>query len=362
MAEQTGNRGRARDLTSPPVSRAERRLNAETRQHPVGAIPVAAWRTVSTMDSSQPTALIAGGSRGLGLLIARALLERGYQVAICARNDEELDRARQLLGVHGTVRAYSCDVRDREAVDQLVSSVTQELGPIEVLITVAGIIQVGPAETMTVDDYRNAVDTMTMGPVHLALAVLPGMRERRRGRIGTVTSVGGLVSPPHLLPYATAKFGAVGFSDGLAASLAGSGVTATTIAPGLMRTGSPERAYFSGRSEREYAWFAPAASLPLLSIDADRAARIMVNATLAGKPVVLVGWLPKVAHRVRGLAPGLTTRMLGVMNRLLPGAGDDPKRLVMGRDAENRLSSTGSKVVGWLSQLGTDAAKRNNER
>lgn len=320
------------------------------------------WRTVLTMNSTQPTALVAGGSRGLGLLIARELLDRGYQVAICARNVDEMDRARQILGVHGTVRAYACDVRDSDAVEQLVVRVTQELGPIEVLVTVAGIIQVGPAETMTVDDYRDAVDTMTMGPVHLALAVLPGMRERRRGRIGTVTSIGGLVSPPHLLPYATAKFGAVGFSDGLAASLAGTGVTATTIAPGLMRTGSPERASFSGRSEREYAWFGPAASLPLLSMDADRAARIMVDATLAGKPIALVGWLPKVAHRVRGLAPGLTTRMMGVMNRLLPRAGDNPQRLVMGRDAESRLSSTGSKVVRRLTQLGTDAAKRNNER
>lgn len=315
-----------------------------------------------TMNSTKPTALVAGGSRGLGMLIARELLDRGYQVAICARKVDDMDRACQILGTHGTVRAYACDVRDFEAVEQLVTSVTRELGPIEVLITVAGVIQVGPAEVMTIQDYRNAVETMTMGPVHLALAVLPGMRERRRGRIGTVTSVGGLVSPPHLLPYATAKFGAVGFSDGLAASLGGTGVTATTIAPGLMRTGSPERADFSGRPEREYAWFAPAASLPLLTVDADRAARIMVDATLAGKPMALVGWMPKVAHRVRGLAPGLTTRMMSVMNRLLPSAGDDPKRLVMGRDAESRLSSTGSKVVGWLSQLGTDAAKRNNER
>lgn len=314
------------------------------------------------MDSTKPTALVAGGSRGLGMLLARELLDRGYQVAICARNVDDMDRACQILGAHGKVRAYACDVRDHEAVEQLVSSVTSDLGPIEVLITVAGVIQVGPAEVMTLEDYRNAVETMTMGPVHLALAVLPGMRERRRGRIGTVTSVGGLVSPPHLLPYATAKFGAVGFSDGLAASLAGTGVTATTIAPGLMRTGSPERADFSGRPEREYAWFAPAASLPLLTVDADRAARIMVDATLAGKPMVLVGWLPKVAHRVRGLAPGMTTRMMKVMNRVLPSAGEDPRRLVMGRDAESRLSSTGSKVVGWLSQLGTDAAKRNNER
>ena len=193
----------------------------------------------------------------------------------------------------------------------------------------------------------------------MAAPVLPGMRERGRGRIGTIASVGGLVSVPHLLPYCTAKFGAVGFSEGLAASLSGTGVTATSIDPGLMRTGSHERAYFTGESQNEYAWFAPSASLPVLSMNADRAARLIVDGVLAGRPIVLLGWLPKVAQRVRGIAPGLTIRALGVVNRVLPSASPQQTDLVVGATAKQRL---GSRVVNALSTLGSKAAQRNNER
>ena len=311
------------------------------------------------MISTLKIALVPGGSRGLGLLVSRELLDRGYTVAIAARDRDELMRAREQLAPHGTVKDYVCDVRDAQEVHELVRQVERDLGPVAVLITVAGIIQTGPLEALTREHFTDAIDTMTYGPIHCALAVLPGMRERRSGRIGTVTSVGGLVSPPHLLPYATAKFGAVGFSEGLAVALAGSGVTATTIAPGLMRTGSHERAYFTGQASKEYAWFAPAASLPLLSMNADRAARIIVAGVLAGKPVVLVGWLPKIAQRVHGLAPGLTTRAMGVANRLLPGARPEQSGLREGREAASRLNST---VVRVLTTLGSKAARKNNER
>ena len=300
-----------------------------------------------------------GASRGLGLLVARELLERGHRVAVCARDAAELARARELLAPHGTVRDYVCDVRDAEQVAGLVRDVEREMGPVEVLITVAGIIQVGSLEGVTVEHFRDALDTMTMGPVHAALAVLPGMRARGRGRIGVVASVGGLVSVPHLLPYSTAKFGAVGFTEGLAASLSGTGVTATCIDPGLLRTGSHEPAFFAGDAEKEYAWFAPSASLPVLSMNADRAARRLVSGVLAGRPLVLLGWLPAVAQRVRGLAPGLTVRSLGLVNRLLPSAAPDQTDLVVGATAKRRLGST---VVDALSSLGTRAARRNNER
>lgn len=311
------------------------------------------------MTELHPVALVAGASRGLGLLVAEELLLRGYRVAVCARDSAELARARERLSRSGTVRDFVCDVSDAEQVAELVRDVEGEMGPVEVLVTVAGIIQVGSVEGVTVAQFRDALETMTLGPVHTALAVLPGMRERGRGRIGTVASVGGLVSVPHLLPYSTAKFGAVGFTEGLAASLSGTGVTATSIDPGLMRTGSHEHAFFTGDSEKEYAWFAPSASLPVLSMDASRAARLIVDGVLAGKPVVLVGWLPKLAQRVRGLAPGLTVRALGVANRLLPSATSHQTDLVEGRDARRRL---GSRVVNALTALGDRAARRNNER
>lgn len=305
-------------------------------------------------------ALVAGGSRGLGLLIARQLLHRGLRVVLSARDQDELELAATLLRADGEVHWRVCDVRDGAAVREMVAGIESEIGPIDTVMTVAGIIQVGPLESVTLDQFDDAIATMTWGPIHVAWAVLPAMRRRGNGRIGTVTSVGGVVSPPHLLPYATAKFGAVGFSDGLSAALRGSGISATTVVPGLMRTGSPEHALFGGDAAREYAWFGPAASLPLLSLDADRAARRIVDGVLARRPVVTLTPLAFVAGRFRGLAPATTIRLLGVVNRLLPsapaGGGAD---LVEGREADRKLNST---VVRRLVTLGTRAAQRTNQR
>ncbi len=306
-----------------------------------------------------PLALVAGGSRGLGFLIAGELLRRGLRVVISARDEGELDRAAALLRSDGEVHWRACDVRDGAAVQEMVASVESEIGPIDTVVTVAGIIQVLPLESVTLEQFDDALAIMTWGPIHLAMAVLPGMRRRGTGRIGTVTSVGGVVSPPHLLPYATAKFAAVGFSDGLAAALRGSGISATTIVPGLMRTGSPEHALFGGDAAREYAWFGPAAALPLLSMDADRAARRIVDGVLARRPVVTLTPLAFVAGRFRGLAPATTIRMLGVVNRLLPSApAGGASELVEGKEADRRLDSA---LVRRLVTLGTRAARRTNQ-
>lgn len=311
-----------------------------------------------------PVALVAGASRGLGLLIARELLRRGHRVAICARTPADLARAEESLGRDGTVRAFPCDVREPEQIDRLVEQVRSALGPIDVLVTVAGIIQVGPAESMTEEHYRDALDTMLWGPIRLALAVLPGMRGRGHGRIGTVTSVGGRISPPHLLPYAVAKFGAVGFSEGLAADLAGTGVTSTTIVPGLMRVGSHERARFTGRPGAEFAWFGPAASLPLLTMSGERAARKIVGAVLAGRPVVTLTPLAKIATRAHGLAPATTVRLLGLNKRLLPSApaAGEESTTMTGVQARSTLSRPARAVVDVLTTLGRKAARRTNER
>lgn len=295
--------------------------------------------------------------------MASELQQRGRHVVITARDADELEHAAtQLRGPEPLpqIDTRVCDVRDRHAVHRLVEEVEANVGPIETVLTVAGIIQTGPAEAMTHEHFEDAINTMTWGPINVALSVLPHLRKRRAGHIGTVTSIGGMVSPPHLLPYATAKFGAVGFSDGLAAELQGTGVTATTIVPGLMRTGSHERAYFTGNPSREYAWFAPAASLPVLSMDAERAARRIVDAVLAGKPMIMLTPLTWVGVRVRGVMPATTTRVMGLANRLLPGMPEAGSQgTVEGRQADRMLDS---KVVRFLTKLGRRAAAHNNER
>lgn len=313
----------------------------------------------ATTPATLPVAVVLGASRGLGFLVARELVDRGHHVVVAARDASEVDEAVADLDRRGDVTGETCDVRDRHDVGELVGRVERTLGPIEVLVTVAGVIQAAPAESLVLHQFEDAIDTMAWGPINAAMTVLPHMRRRGRGRIGTVTSIGGMVSPPHLLPYATAKFAAVGFSDGLAAALSGTGVTATTIVPGLMRTGGHEHARFGGDAAAEYSWFAPAASLPLLSVDADRAARRIVDALLSGRPMVVLTPLAWLGIRVRGLAPGTTTRVMGLAGRLLPGP---PPRggagTVDGRQARGRV---GSRLVHALTRLGDEAARRNHE-
>ncbi|HEX8509805.1 MAG TPA: SDR family oxidoreductase [Propionibacteriaceae bacterium] len=307
-----------------------------------------------------PIALVAGASRGLGLLVARELGSRGYRVVICARDEDELLRGAQLLKADGVdVTPRVCDVADGAAVLALVNDVETNVGPIDTLVTVAGVIEVGPLESMTEAHFTQAVDVMLWGPVHLALAVLPHLRRRRSGRIGTVTSIGGMVSVPHLLPYSTAKFAAVGFSQGLAAELAGTGVTATTIVPGLMRTGGHLHAQFTGQQDKEYAWFAASGSLPLIAMDAERAAKVMVTAVLAGKPTVILTPLAKIGARVHGLAPATTVRFMKLASRLLPSPPTGSETgTVPGHVVDRRLDS---RVFDTLIALGQKAARRFNE-
>lgn len=309
--------------------------------------------------SSPSVALVAGASRGLGLLVARELGRRGRHVVILARDETELTAgARQLRDEGLTVDHRVADVRDHERLTEVVREVESSIGPIEVAIHVAGVIQTGPLAAAGREHFEQAIDIMLWGPINLTYAVLPAMRERGAGRIGVVTSIGGQVSVPHLVPYSTAKFGAVGFTEGLAAELAGTGVTATTIVPGLMRTGSHLQAEFIGDQAKEYAWFAPSASLPLVSMNAERAARLMVEATLEGRPVALISPMSKVATRVAGLAPSLTVRALGAVGRLLPNADGSDGQTVKGHEARRRLDSP---VVEFLTTLGNRASRRNNE-
>lgn len=323
--------------------------------------------------SSAGVALVAGASRGLGLLISAELVALGYRVHGCARDGTELDRAGQLIdrgevgppgGSGGTFVGHVCDVTDADAVTAWVEEVRTLEGSVDVAIHVAGIIQVGPVESTTLGHFRAAIDTMLLGPVHLCLAVLPTMLEADRGRIGVVSSVGGVVSVPHLLPYSVAKFGAVALTEGLTSELGGTGVTATTIVPGLMRTGGHTHAQFLGDAEKDYAWFAPGASLPLLSVSAERAARRIVDAVLAGRAQVELTPLTWVGRRVHGLAPGTTSRVLGLAARTLPrGRGTAPsmrdhRGYVEGAQARRGL---GSHLVNAVSVLGDRAARRLNE-
>jgi NAD(P)-dependent dehydrogenase (short-subunit alcohol dehydrogenase family) len=268
------------------------------------------WRRLDLRGTS---VLVTGGSRGLGLQLAREHLRRGARVTICGRDQAALDRARDDLASLGEVLAVPCDVRDPAAVEGLVDAVRNRFGGVDVLVANAGVITAGPVEMMSREQFRQDMDTMLWGALNPILAVLPGMRAAGGGSIVNVTSIGGRVSVPHLLTYCTAKFAAVGLSEGLHAALAAEGIRVTTVVPGLMRTGSHRNARFTGRPEREYTWFALAATAPLLSVSVERAARRIVDAEVRGAAEVVVGLPARILSLVHGVLPGTTARLLGVV-------------------------------------------------
>jgi len=302
------------------------------------------------------TVLITGGSRGLGLALARQMADEGARLAICGRDPESLERARASLAKLGAeVMAVPADVTDPASVQELIEAVSRRLGPIDVLINNAGIIEVGPAATMSVADYEEAMATNFWGMVYPTLALLPEMRARRSGRIVNITSIGGKLGIPHLLPYSASKFAAVGFSQGLRAEVAADGIKVVTVCPGLMRTGSPRNAIFRGRHRSEYAWFSISDALPGLSISAEKAARRIAAACRRGDAEVLFPIPARVASVVNAVAPGLTASVLAAVHRLLPGAEGGSRGRHKGTESQSRLSPS------WLSRLGDRAAKKYNQ-
>ncbi len=311
------------------------------------------WREYDFKDK---VVLITGGSRGLGLVLAREFAKEGARLAICARDSEELDRARADLKARGAnVLAVPCDVTERAQVDELVQTVEQHLGKVDVLVNNAGLIQVGPVEVMTVEDYEEAMKVHFWGPLYTMLAVLPEMRARRGGRIVNISSIGGKISVPHLVPYSASKFALVGLSEGLRAELQKDGVVVTTVCPGLMRTGSPRNATFKGQHRAEYAWFSISDALPVTSMNAERAASQIISACQRGDAEVVLSIQAQLAVKFHGLFPGLTADMLGLVNRLLPGPGGIGKRRAKGKESESALSPS------VLTALNETAARNNNE-
>jgi NAD(P)-dependent dehydrogenase (short-subunit alcohol dehydrogenase family) len=307
-------------------------------------------------DLRGKSVLITGGSRGLGLVLAREFAAEGANVAICARDVEELERARVDLSKRGTrVLAVPCDVTERTQVRELVDVVRDHFGRVDVLVNNAGVIQVGPVEVMTIEDYEEAMLTHFWGPLYTTLAVLPEMRARRDGRIVNISSIGGKISVPHLVPYSASKFALVGLSEGLRAELKKDGVVVTTVCPGLMRTGSPRNAIFKGQHREEYAWFSISDALPVTAMAASRAARQIINACKRGDAEVILSIQAELAVRFHGLFPGLTADLLGLVNYLLPGAGGIGKRRAKGKDSQSRWSPS------LLTTLNEMAARENNE-
>jgi len=288
-----------------------------------GAAAAVAFMKRSSYSFADKAVFITGGSRGLGLLLARQFAEEGARLTLISRHSDELQAAEsELMDTGARVLTLNCDVRDREQVRETIDASVKLHGSIDVLINNAGVIQVGPLETMELADFEAAMATHVWGPLYTMLAALPHMHRQGGGRIVNVSSIGGKIAVPHLLPYSMSKFALAGLSDGMRAELRQHRIFVTSVYPGLMRTGSHVFAQTKGDKEGERAWFSFLATNPLFAINAERAARQIVAACRRGSPELVISTQAKLAVMAEGIAPGLVARMSALVNRFLPQSSE----------------------------------------
>jgi len=302
--------------------------------------------------------LITGGSRGLGLAIARKIAAEGGRVALLARDEDELARAcAQLRDLGGEALAVPCDLLDRGQSLGAIETVVDHFGALDVLINNAGIIEVGPLENMRRHDFEKSMQLHFWAPFNLIQQVIPHMRRAGGGRIVNIASVGGKVAVPHLAPYSASKFALVGLSDAFRAELARDDIRVTTVTPGMMRTGSQVNATFKGDHGAEFTWFSLSTALPLAAVDADRAAEKIVTACRRGQASLIIGLPARIAIIGNAILPSLTGEIMKLVNRLLPGpVGVEGDEIKSGHEAQAK-----QRVPGWVSRLGDAAIARNNE-
>jgi short-subunit dehydrogenase len=327
-----------------------------------GALAVAA---VSSLRGRRATGLsgkvvcITGSSRGLGLAMAEEFGRRGAKLVLCARNPEELERARQLLisreaVLPENILTVPADLRNFEDAEAVVRKAGDGFGGVDILVNNAGVITAGPLEHQTVEDFHSVMDTNFFGAVHGSLAVLPQMLSRGSGSIVNIASIGGKVPVPHMLPYTASKFAVVGFSQGMHAELRGKGIHVLTVCPGLMRTGSHLHAQFSGDAAAEYRWFSLLANVPGLSASAQCAARKIVAAVASKQAEIAITPQAVLAARLSQISPEFTLGAMAVMQRVLPKAGTSSERPQQGMKVRERESLAASSI-GWK------AAQRYNQ-
>jgi NAD(P)-dependent dehydrogenase (short-subunit alcohol dehydrogenase family) len=328
---------------------------------PAGALLLGAWITARAIRTARYTlrnkvTVITGGSRGLGLVLARHICGQGGSVALIARDLEELARAKaDLASRGGAVLTIQCDLLDAAQIGAAIRQIIDRFGKIDILINNAGIIEVGPLEHMTRADFERAMQLHFWAPYELVSQIVPEMRTWGGGRIINISSIGGKITVPHLAPYSVSKFALTGFSDAIRAELARDNIHVTTVAPGMMRTGSHVNAKFKGKHDIEFAWFAASAGAPSISINADRAARKILAACRRGQPSLTLTFAARGAILGNALFPNLTGYLMKFVNRFLPGVGDEEG------DKSRAGSEVRRSIPDWLTRSADKATARNNE-
>lgn len=267
------------------------------------------------------TVIITGGSRGLGLALAKKLVAEDANVCLLARTEKDLHAALQILeneNPNASVLTCVCDVTDAHQFQQAVNRTIERWGTVDVLINNAGAILVGPFDSMTEEDFEAQLKIHLYANMSATKEVLKHFRRVGDGQIINICSMGGKIAVPHMLPYDTSKFALAGFSQGLTAELANENISVMTVYPALMRTGSPIQAVFKGDSEKEFSWFASADVLPGLSAAASDVADQILAAARERRTELIPSFIGKARMAAGIIFPELMLWAMGVLNRMMP--------------------------------------------
>ena len=278
--------------------------------------------------SDMKTFFITGVGSGLGKAFAEGALSAGHRVAGTVRNT---NAAKEFEATSDRAHSVLLDVTDFDAIPTAVAKVEREVGPIDVLVNNAGYGHEGILEESSLDDMRRQFDANVFGAVAMIKAVLPGMRERRSGRIVNVTSMGGFITMPGITYYCGSKFALEGISEALGKEVKSMGIHVTALAPGQFRTDWAGRSMV--RAERSIADYDTV-------MDPIRAARQAKSGKQLGDPAKAAQVLLK-----------------------LVTADNPPVRLYLGTDAlqlvEDKIGAMEAEIATWgnMSRF-TDFAER----
>lgn len=189
-------------------------------------------------------AIVTGASRGIGRALSCGLAEDGYHLALVARDiDELLELQSEIRSFAPSIETICCpvNVRDHEAVRQMVADISDKFGQIDILVNCAGIFRLGSVD-LPIDELDAVMSTNLRGPFSFMQSVVPIMKMRRMGYIFNISSIAGLTGYPHYGAYSASKFALQGLSESLYRELMDYGIRVTAICPNWVATGFAENA------------------------------------------------------------------------------------------------------------------------
>jgi len=190
------------------------------------------------MDLAGKTAVVTGGTKGIGRAIAESLVRAGVNVSISARNEDEIERAVDELNAlkGGRAVGFVCDVRDYAQVKSFVKGTVEQLGGVDVLVNNAGVGIFAPVESLSVEDFRAIIETNLCGVFYCCHEAIPLMKQRGGGYIINISSLAGTNAHPRLAAYNASKFGLNGFSEALMQEVRHDNIKVSYIMPGSVNT------------------------------------------------------------------------------------------------------------------------------